>query len=268
MHKILLTLRTPKGQMIVLLTAIYLITFFQTPFQQTLPVLLLSVGSTVAFHMLFMRINKRPLSFPSAAIVTGLIIGLLLDPTIPWYIVVFTAFMAMASKSFLRISARPIFNPAAFGLVITSLLFSTTVAWWGTYQQFPFNNPLSLQLLLFFILISPLYVSQIRLKRYYATIPFLLMYAGSLQLMNTSVFTLHQALFDPTILFFSLIMLPEPMTSPAENQRQLLFGVAVAVLAIAISLLLIASPLSFLTKIPDPLLVSLLLVNLLFAKFR
>jgi len=82
----------------------------------------LAVLSTVFSDFLFLKIRKVKLFFPSAAIATGLIIGLLTDPNLPFYLPVLASVFAMFSKNFIRMG-RHIFNPASFGLLLTSANF-------------------------------------------------------------------------------------------------------------------------------------------------
>lgn len=217
----------------------------------------LAVLTTISTDMVLIRLRRVEPFLPSAAIVSGLIIGLLSAPTLPWYHIVIVSVMAMAGKNFLRFENKHIFNPAASGLFITGLLFMHSVSWWGVSFQTLQINPVSL--LFFLILLSPGYVSMIHLRRYKILISFFMVYIlfiGVLQLIQHSFNfknLLMGTLFDPTTLFFSLVMLPEPMTTPNHHLPQLLFGAAVAMVAIFFRFSLIEA---------------LLVGNLLFFRFR
>lgn len=230
-----------------------------------LPMIGLAVLTTVSTDMVLIRLRKIEPFLPSAAIVSGLIIGLLSAPTLPWYHTVAASVIAMVGKNFLRFGNRHIFNPAASGLFIVGLLSMNPVSWWGVSSQTLHIDLISL--LFFLILLSPGYVSLIHLRRYIILISFLSLYVlfvGTLPLIQHSLNfknLLLGTLFDPTTLFFSLVMLPEPMTTPNNPSRQLLFGAFVATIVVLISFI-------HSRFIPDPFITGLLVGNLLFFRFR
>lgn len=234
------------------LTLIFITAFLNNPLQKALLVFLLSLISTAISDLLFVRLRNIKLSFPSATLVTGSIIGLLTSPNLSWYVPVVIGIIAMFSKNFIRFSNRHIFNPAGFGLLVGAIIFGYNISWWGvSWQQFRINN---LELIIYFlILLSPALVSVLRMKRYRITLSFLITYA----LININL----NSFLDPTVVFFSIVMLPEPMTSPNRHNRQILFGFFVAIISIIASF-----PISNLSL--DPLIFSLLLGNLAFFRFR
>ena len=220
----------------------------------------LAVLSTVFSDFLFLKIRKVKLFFPSAAIATGLIIGLLTDPNLPFYLPVLASVFAMFSKNFIRMG-RHIFNPASFGLLLTSVFLGASISWWGVaWQILDFSKFQTL--IPFLILLSPAFVSIFRMSRFRIILSFLFIY-----LLGQSIFfkSLNiQTILDPTLVFFSIVMLPEPMTTPNNHLRQILFGGAVGFLVVLLSIFL----LPIINLSIDPLIISLLLGNLLFFKFR
>ncbi|OGH70997.1 MAG: hypothetical protein A2396_02795, partial [Candidatus Levybacteria bacterium RIFOXYB1_FULL_40_17] len=227
---------------------------------QTVLTGILSVTAAVFSDLLFLKIRKAKLFFPSAAIATGLIVGLLTDPSLPIYFPVLASILAMFTKNFIKIG-RHIFNPASFGLILASLVFGATVSWSGVSWQI--LDISSLQTLLpFIILLSPGFVSLYKMRRWRIILPFLAVYFLGLSffLKSTSLYFI-----DPTVIFFSLVMLPEPMTTPNHPKRQILFGVSVAALTILLSVFIFPS---LNLQAFDPLIFSLLLGNLLFFRFR
>lgn len=235
-------LRTPNTQLGILLTLIFATAFVKEPSISHLLTYVLATVATAASDLLFRILRRQPLFFPSASLVSGTIIALVLAPQPSWQHLA-AAVLAMASKNFLRFPHH-IFNPAAFGLFTAAVLFGSPISWWGvSWQQS------SIYLL---VLLSPVFVSLYRIGRYLIVAFFLIVYALLNQLPS---------ILDPTILFFSLVMLPEPMTSPTQPLRQMLFGFSVAIL----SLLLSFSISNFVT---DPLLIALLLANLAFFRWR
>lgn len=247
-------LKIPKIQMAVFLFLIFLSSLWNSPSLSNLLVLLVALSSTLFFDFIFTRIRHTPPFLLSAALVSGIIIALLTDPNLPIYIPIVAGALAMFSKNYLRLSKRHIFNPAGFGLLTAAFIFQTGVSWWAvSFQTFPQNFS---SLIYFLILLSPAYVSIRRMRRHLTIFSFLITY-GLIFLLFKQDFSYQSivnSFFDPTLLFFALVMLPEPMTTPDIPRYQIIFGVFVAVVA-----LLISNP-----AIPDPLIAALLLGNLLF----
>ena len=205
------------------------------------PLISITLIAASDVFLTFFRSNKFYL--PTAAVVSGFLIGLILSPSAPIWVIFVASILASLSKQFLSTGIRQhIFNPAAFGIMAVSILFGTTVAWWAVAWSW---SPL--------IIIVPLMIRILwRLKRLFLPAGFLLVYFIFLAL-TSSVNSALGILVDPTVLLFALVMLPEPITSPAGGYFKYLFGASVAIGAILISTF---------TKIPEIFLPSLLILNL------
>ncbi len=235
-------LNTPKLQLILFLMikiVVDLIFYFSL---FNLIYFIVTIGLTVIVDYIFLKIRKMRPFFLSGAIITGIIITLLNSPTNSWLETIFIVFLAIASKHLIKIKNRHIFNPAAFGLFLGSLVFRTPVAWWSVSSVF----------LLFFFF--PGYVSIFRSRKFNMILFFFIVYN-----LLTFFITKRVNIFDPVIIFFTLVMLPDPMTSPNLPLRQVFFGIATAVITILFS---------YLTNIPDLLTGSLLISNFLFFRFK
>ena len=252
-------LKTSKTQMGFFLTLIFITAFLNNPSQKALLVFMLSLISTASTDLLFVRLRGVKPFFPSGSLVTGSIIGLLTSPDLGWYVPIVIGIIAMFSKNFIRFSNRHIFNPAGFGLFVGTVIYGHTISWWGvSFQQFRIQN---LEFIIYsLILLLPALVSILRMKRYRITLCFLVTYA----LININL----NSFLDPTVLFFSIVMLPEPMTSPNNHIRQIIFGSFIAFVSILVSLPILNSKFSIINFAPDPLIFSLLLGNLVFLRFR
>ena len=258
--------KTSKTQMGFFLTLIFITAFLNNPSQKILLVFLLSIISAVSADLLFVRLRNIKWFFPSAALVTGSIVGLLTAPDFTWYIPVVVGVIAMFSKNFIRFSNRHIFNPAGFGLLVGAIIFRHAISWWAvSWQQFsPAKGGIEF-IIYFLILLSPSLISSYRMGRYRITVSFLLTYSF-LILLSTKYLILNTIL-DPTVLFFSIVMLPEPLTSPNNHTKQIIFGIFVALISLIVSSPILNSQFSTFNSI-DPLVFSLLLGNLVFFKLR
>lgn len=236
-------LRIPKIQLAAALTLIYLSSLKQYPIATTLYILITSVGFAIFFDLLFTFLKSRTFFLPLSALITGFIIALIIDPNALWYQVATICGLAMGFKKLFRIGGKHIFNPAGAGLFLGGLIFNLPVTWWGASFQ-NITVPNFGNFLFFFILHLPAYVSVWRLKRFGSIFSFLLIY---------NLFSRFSLVLDPTTIFFALVMLPEPMTSPFNLKKQIFYGVIVATVGLI---------LSHIPIFPDILISALLLGNL------
>ena len=236
-------LSIPKVQLVLILLLLYATAAIKFPNVNTLFLLFVCVGFNVTFDLLFTLIKKRTFFTPLAAIVTGLIMALIVDrSSTPFYIATAAA-IAMGIKNFVRVDGRHIFNPAASGLFLSSLLFNKYVSWWGVSLP---------NIIFFLILLLPAIISFFRFKKYYSILAYIFSSTIISQLLRSNF-----SLLDPSILFFAIVMLAEPMTSPVNYKKQIIYGVLVAVLPVLFTIPLVGG---------DPLLLTLLLGNLIFLK--
>lgn len=225
-------LHNPKLQLILLLLLIAFSSFTVYPPFLIFHHLIFSVTFSVIFDLLLTYIKRKRLFVPYAGIVTGLIIGLIISENATWQQIAAITFAASWSKNYLKISHRHIFNPAAFGFIIGGLLFGQTVSWWAvSFQNLRVLDPL--HLVSFDILFLTIIVSGLKLHRLYSILTFLFAYTiiSFIFTFSWSFGAFFYRLLDPVIIFFSLVMLPEPLTSPYTPKRQIIFGLFVAVLS-------------------------------------
>lgn len=262
--------KNPRIQIIFLLSLFFLFTIWHFSLINGIYLLILCLGFTVGSDLLLFYLRNKKLFEPYSAIITGLILTLIIDPTISWYQIFAIAFAAMAIKNFLRINGKHIFNPAASGLIAGWAFFNINAAWWGP-SPYTAGNIFTLpNLAILASVLSLAYVSCYRYKRYNTVLTFLIsftilsaLFSSSLNLKSIISFILA-----PGILFYALVMVPEPMTSPMGRKKQVFYGLTVAV----INVLLIYIIQNFIPNLginlPDFSLLALLLGNLIFFKFR
>lgn len=259
-------IKVPKNQISIAL-AILLLT--AVPKLGAVPAAILTilcVGFTVSADLFFTYLRRRVFFFPRSGIITGLILTLIIDTSAMWYQIALIGFAAMAIKNFVRPGGKHIFNPAASGLAVGWLLFGLQPSWWAPslYNPGVILSPSNLLIFIPILLIG--YVSMIRFRRYFTVFSYNALYFVLLVLTQiaTSLTTAVSALLSVGTLFYALLMLVEPMTSPIKRNRQLLYGTTVAGLTILfIHLQRVGGFSTF-----DVTLTALLLGNLLFFKFR
>lgn len=192
------------------------------------PLLAIAVVLILDLAITWVR-TKKVAYFPSASLVTGFLIGLILSPTEPVWVVVVAAVLASLSKQLIAAGPRQhIFNPAAFGIVSALLIFGTEGAWWAVaWSKWPL------------LVLVPLMIRILwKMKRLTLPITFFVFYFSLITLISPiSPTDSLKNLADGTLLLFALVMLTEPITSPAVGKFKFLFGPLVAVFALALGIL-------------------------------
>lgn len=202
-----------------------------------------SIGTVVLVDALITRVRTGILVFSLSSVLTGLLIGLILDPNGGIWLILLAAILAVVDKQFLRTNIhRHIFNPAAFGIVVAAQLLGGNVAWWAvSWGIWPVG----------IIGLGMIWVLW-RIRRLFLPLTFFLIYV-LINLPRVGAVDSLRLVFDGTVFLFAFIMLPEPMTSLARGIWQYTWGVLVGVLLF----FCIRLPISFV----DPLLTALLGAN-------
>ena len=179
-------------------------------------------------NLLFARLFNVPPNHESD-IITALILTLILSPVhnLQGYLVLGAcALVAMLSKYVLTYNGRHIFNPAALGAVISGVVFHNYASWWlsGTYMA-----PIILiggflivrkmrRFSMVLIFIAGYFIYRIFLQH--------LLFAGT---GNVSLHTLYIDAVATPLLFFTSVMLTEPLTSPTKRNNGMVYALIVAV---------------------------------------
>ncbi len=167
---------------------------------------------------IFSKIFRAPTNVESVYI-TASILALVASPLqnltdISQYVfLISVSAIAMASKYILAIRKKHIFNPAAVALVITAFLFGQGASWWvGVPAMFPF------------VLVGGFLIIK-KIQRF----DIFLVFLGITALGSFSNF--FSVLYASPLLFFSTVMLTEPLTSPPQKWARVLYGALVGVLS-------------------------------------
>ncbi len=177
----------------------------------------------------FARVHGARSNWESVCI-SAVIIVLIITPSAPGDLAA-TGFLALvcawaaASKYIIAIDKRHLFNPAAFGAALMSLVFHRPVSWWvGDY-------PILLPLL---ILGGALVLTRLRyfeMLGSFAAIALGLAAAhGDLSNFTGVMSSLSRMGIHSMFFFFGLVMLTEPRTAPLGRWRQVVYGAMVGLL--------------------------------------
>ncbi len=164
--------------------------------------------------------------------ITGLILVLIVGPDIAWSnlpLLALISIIAMASKYLIVFQRRHIFNPAAFAVLVSYFAFGIGASWWvGTLWMMPF------------VVIGGLLLMR-KVKWFHLVLSFVITYV----LAQVIVLRLSSAdadivglvknllLYSP-LLFFSFVMLTEPLTASSGKRARIAYGAFIALLAVLV----------------------------------
>ncbi len=172
--------------------------------------------------VLFQMFRYRKIRAPDAAMATGLLLALLLPPTVPLIQAVGVASAAIALRHVLRIQDRPVLNPAAAGVLMGALFFGLAPSWWGSIGMW--------LVAVLGILVTLRTPGSWRIPAAFFLSYGVLSVLGILALGEvTSPMVLLLSAVDPAMLFFGFFMVPEPRSSVAEPAHRWMFGLVVGV---------------------------------------
>lgn len=162
--------------------------------------------------------------------ITALILALIITPpkgmddTNYFILALWASIWAMASKYIFALGKKHIFNPAAFGVAITSLVLGLSASWWvGTVLMAPFvfagglmmvKKILRWDLVLSFLIVASFVILSPNVN-------------GTFEYFYN---TLSHMLLRAPLLFLAFIMLTEPLTTPPTRFLRIAYGALVGLL--------------------------------------
>lgn len=229
-----------KLQLTAFLSAFAVYLSFLNKDARFLSTLLLAVVCALSLETFLIYLKTGRWRVSDSAVISGLIIGYVLSSREPWWVFLLAAVFAIGSKRLIRFHKRHLFNPAAFGIFSTAILFRASMQWKGADLWF---------------VLAPIgfyFVSRIRKTAVVAGY-----LAGFLTLFGSQALIQKIPLWQVLLYqnyFFIFIMLIEPKTTPVNLRGKFFFGLGVA--ACAFILTAISFPY-------DAELLSLLILNLI-----
>lgn len=176
-------------------------------------------------NKVFAYVFNAPIN-PESSILTGLILTLIIPPSIQNFGILFmlaAAGLAIASKYILNIGEKHIFNPAAIAVVLTAWGPRQNADWWvGTAVMLPL------------VLVGGILLTR-KVRREHMVVTFLVATTITTAVMTTMggtslVTSMHNMLLTSAVFFLGFVMLTEPYTSPTTRQKQIWYAVLVGVL--------------------------------------
>jgi len=223
--------RTPKGLLTIVLAVILAIAI---PFEGAalvLPGLAAAVVAATIVDAPILRWREKEWVAPSGAWLTAAIVAMVLSPHEPWWVPAVTAVVGIVSKYVVRVGSANVFNPAALALLVTFFPLHTGQSWWGALPELPIYAIAAL-------LIGGVFITH-RVNKMPAALSFLGVYYLLVTVIAFGgdpghVAELYRAPDLHAALFFALIMVTDPPTSPPKPRDQMVYGAIAAVVAFTI----------------------------------
>ena len=189
-----------------------------TPFDLLAAAAVVAIVSGVS-HYAFAYLTKAPANIGST-VITAFILWFILEPSVetaPLLGLAAASLVAIASKYVIAYRHLHILNPAALAAVVAGVVGFSFVNWW-----------IGAPVMALFVLIGGLLIAA-KIRRFLlvgttffvATACFVLLAHSDGYL---SVEVLKTYILSTPILFFILVMVTEPLSTPAGNKAQILYG--------------------------------------------
>src|SRR5919202_1950959 len=124
-------LRTAKGALLLVFMGLFALGATAVGWPLAVPHMLAAVLGASLTELAVSRFDRRPLAWPSSAILSGMIVGFVLGPATPHVVAAAVAILATLGKHLFATERWHIFNPAALALLVSVPLFGTGQSWWG-----------------------------------------------------------------------------------------------------------------------------------------
>lgn len=176
----------------------------------------LAVASAVVIEGLRAYLKTKIFQITESSIITGLIIGYVISSDEAWRKIVLAAAFAILSKYAIHFHKKHIFNPAAFGIFIVTILLGTATQWKGTYLWYilvPFGIYFSYKIRKLEIVVGYVVTS-------------LALFGAQMFLQKVPLWSV----FGYFSYFYIFVMVIEPKTTPINSLGKYIFGAGVGML--------------------------------------
>jgi Na+-translocating ferredoxin:NAD+ oxidoreductase RnfD subunit len=231
MRKAVQFFKTPKGLLTILLVILAAIA---AP-GQGLGAVALNIGTAVLaagiVDLIILRLRNGAWEYPSGAVLTAMIIVMVMRAQEPWVIPVVASLIAVLSKYVLRTRQANVFNPAALALVVMIYVMPHGQSWWGALPEV--SPWLRLVLVAGGIYLANR-VNKLPLVLSFLAVYFCLFSATAFLGDAHHVAEIFRSPDIDALLYFTLVILTDPPTSPAKYAGQWVFGIIAAVASYAV----------------------------------
>jgi len=222
---------TPKGMLTLILAGLLVLAAPGQGWNHVAIGLAAGIAAAGALDLVILRIRKKVWEFPSGAVLSAMIVSMVLRAQEPWYVLAFTASVAVVSKYLLRSKTANVFNPAALAIIVSFYVFHTGQSWWGALVDMTPVAKLALIAGGAFITDR---VNKMPLALTFLGAYFALFTAASFFGKPLDVAEIFRTPDAEAALYFAAIILTDPPTSPAKYPDQIVYGLIVAVISFGV----------------------------------
>lgn len=176
----------------------------------------IAVIAALALEAVLSYLKTKEFQFSESAIITGLIIGYVLSVDEGWWKIAAASVLAISSKYLIRIGKKHIFNPAAFGIFLVTVVLGASTEWRATYA--------------WHILVPLGIYFAYKIKKIEVIIGYtavsLLLFGTRVSAQNVSFWNI----FGYFSYFYIFVMVIEPKTTPLNLTGKYIFGAGLAAL--------------------------------------
>ena len=217
--------RTPTGLLTIVLALLVGVAAPHEGLRLVTPGLLAAIVTAAIIDVPILRLRSGRWTFPSGAILSGLLIAMVLSPREPAYVAASASAIAVLSKYLARTRSANVFNPAALALVAVFYLFAPGENWWGALGELA---PGALVLLIGSGLFITDRVNKMPMMLTFVGVYFLLFTATTFAGDPAQVAEVFRAPDLHAALFFAFFFLTDPPTSPNRYRDQMICAAIVA----------------------------------------
>ncbi len=217
---------------IYLLLGLTILGFNRTPLQA-----FITTVSCCTLEILLTRFFDKKWVLPLSALITSLSLSFLLNYSHDYFLLFIPAFFAIGSKHIFRFNNKHALNPAMVGVALSLLLSSDLVTAAPAYQW----NGIA-HMSVFIIALGMIFVIP-KVSRIWLVMSFLCTFtiATALRAMIMRHHLPFETLFlgtlsSPSFFIFTFFMITDPATSPPTKKDQVIVGVSLALLDLALHL--------------------------------
>lgn len=162
---------------------------------------------------------------PDGAVLTGVLIGMIIDPGVALPTIAAMTAVAILAKHLVRTRRGHMFNPAPLVLVGAGLIGVKAQSWWGVASA-------PTLVIIPLVIVTGLFITD-RVNRLPMVGAFLGTYYGALAVGSftgaaSRVAEAYHAPFVNAVLFAAFVMLTDPPTSPGRRTEQYTYGIIAA----------------------------------------
>lgn len=212
----MLKLKSIKTQLIIYLACFAIFLAVQERNAAFLLAVIIALVSVLAVESIILYVRTKTFQISESSIITGLIVGYVFSSDEVWWKIALVSLAAILSKYLIRFKNRHIFNPAAFGIFLTIILFGASTGWRGTYLWY---------ILVPFGLYFAYRIKKVEVVTGYAIVSFLL-FGIQAFLQKVSFWNI----FGYLSYFYIFVMVIEPKTTPVNSTGKYIFGAGTATL--------------------------------------